>query len=146
MTRSVLTLPLRAVRIGHKVARRLAVPALVGTVVRKVMQRPSAEPARVPDPAPHDPEPVVDPVPLREAAVDLDVDVTLPSELPIRAYDALSADDAIAAIRDVGEVADVRTVLAFEEENAKRDAVLTVLRERLASLDTGAAVGTSGSG
>lgn len=140
MARSLLTLPVTAVKIGAKVARKLAWPALAVSLVVKAMQRPAAAPAE-PTPAPvqvREPQPVVDPVPLAEAAVDLDVEVTLASELPIRAYDALAAADAELAIRELTDAEEVRAVLHFEEENAKRADVLDVARDRLATLSQAA--------
>ncbi len=154
MTRSVLAFPVRVVRVGGKVAKRLAFPVLAVGLIRKVVQRPASSPAArvTPDPgpvaaptpkppaakrsdaAPPEPEPVIDPVPLAEPAVDLDVDVTLPSELPIRSYDALAAADAERAIRELVDADEVRAVLHFEEENAKRADVLTAAREHLAVL------------
>lgn len=169
---SVLTLPVTAIRISGKIVRKLTPLALIGTAaaVIRTVRPPSAPPARVtrdPGPgaaptrapklvvaeppapfvAPAGPELVIDPIPLAEPALDLDVEVTLPSELPIRAYDALAAKDAVNAIRDLTDVEEVRTVLAFEEENAKRSTVLAAARGRLAVLETGAAAAmTPGSG
>ncbi|HVE27070.1 MAG TPA: hypothetical protein VNC22_16805 [Sporichthya sp.] len=87
--------------------------------------------------APREPEVVIDPVPLPEPAVDLDADVTLPSELPIRGYDAMNATDASRAIRELTDLDEVRTVLSFEEENAKRSTVLTAARTHLTVLEQG---------
>lgn len=159
MTTSVLALPAAMVRTGRKLARTLAFPAVAGgaLIYRTVRKKNSTPPVRVtpdpgraasptvvplrtahdttePVPAPAEPTPVIDPIPLAEAAVDLDVEVTLSSELPIRAYDALAAKDAVAAIRELTDVEEVRTVLAFEEENAKRSTVLTAARSHLAAL------------
>ncbi|HUR75300.1 MAG TPA: hypothetical protein VMZ00_13560 [Sporichthya sp.] len=172
MNRSLLALPFRAVlasgKIGGKVARRLVFPALAVTLVRRALSEPSSAPAAkvTPDPGPEakptstpasaglravpepspEPMPVVDPVPLAEAAVDLDVEVTLPSELPIRSYDALAAADAKRMITELTDADEVRAVLAFEEENAKRSTVIAAARARLRVLDSGAAVTTPGSG
>jgi hypothetical protein len=160
MTTSVLALPTAMLRAGRKLVKTLTLPARAGAavVVRTVRRNDGPPSVRVtPDPGPaawpttvparttHDaaepvaapPEPtrVIDPIPLAEPAVDLDVEVTLPSELPIRAYDALPAKDAVAAIRQLTDVEEVRTVLAFEEENAKRSTVLTAARSHLAALE-----------
>lgn len=161
MTTSVLAVPTAMLRAGRKVAKTLTLPAVAGAalVFRAVRRKDSAPAVRVtPDPgpeasptavpdrsaatptseapvAPAEPMPVIDPIPLAEPAMDLDVEVTLPSELPIRAYDALPAKDAVAAIRDLTEVEQVRTVLAFEEENSKRITVLSAARAHLAGLE-----------
>jgi hypothetical protein len=77
---------------------------------------------------------VVDPVPLAEPAVDLDVDVVLASELAIPSYDALRAADAVTAIRALTDAQEIRTVVQFEEQNGKRSTVLTAAQAHLASL------------
>lgn len=160
MTTSVLALPTAMLRTGRKLAKTLAFPAIAGAaLVYRTMRKhdsaptvrvtpdpgPTASPTSVPARATHDatepvaapaePMPVIDPIPLAEPAMDLDVEVTLPSELPIRAYDALPAKDAVAAIRELTDVEGVRTVLAFEEENSKRSTVLTAARSHLAALE-----------
>lgn len=160
MTTPVLALPAAMLRTGRKLAKTLALPAVAGAalVYRAVRKKDSAPSVRVtadpgpgasptavrtgtprdatePVPAPPEPAPVIDPVPLAEPATDLDVEVTLPSELPIRAYDALPAKDAVAAIRGLRDADKVRTVLAFEEENAKRSTVLSAARSHLAALE-----------
>ncbi|GAA0636975.1 hypothetical protein GCM10009547_46630 [Sporichthya brevicatena] len=162
MTRSVLALPFTALRTGRKLASRLPWPVLVGAaavVYRKVHHSegnkpdldafpgdaPAAKrprPVAVPNPpqaepqaVDREPEVVIEPVPLAEPAMDLDVDVTLPSELPIRAYDALSAKDAVAALRELTAPEEVRTVLDFEAENGKRATVLSAGRTHLAALE-----------
>jgi hypothetical protein len=72
---------------------------------------------------------------LPEPAADLDVEVTLPSELPIPSYDAMNAADATAAIKQLTDADEVRTVLQFEEENAKRKTVLTAAGAHLATMN-----------
>jgi hypothetical protein len=156
MTSSVLALPVRLFRVGCTIAGQLAKPVKrAAGLLDRAVHRPApapAPPARVsPDPgptappttpppaqsvvaAPPEPEIVVDPVPLPEPAIDLDVDVTLPSELPIRSYDALNATDAAAAIKELTDAEDVRAVLRFEEENAKRKTVLAAAATHLTSL------------
>ncbi|MBA3742618.1 hypothetical protein [Sporichthya sp.] len=154
---SVLALPFTALRTGRKLAGHLTLPALAGAaaLIYRTVRRSTTGPAsasttgpvavpstptaaRTSAPrksaAPAERELVVDPIPLAEAAVDLDVEVTLPSELPIRSYDALAAKDAAHAIRELTEAEEVRTVLAFEEENSKRSTVLTAARAHLAGL------------
>lgn len=162
MTTSVLAVPTAVLRTGRKLAKTLTLPAVAGAALmfRAMRRRGSAPAVRVtPDPGPgasptvvpvrskaaaaaapgapgtDEPSPVIDPIPLAEPAVDLEVEVTLPSELPIRAYDALSAKDAVAAIRELTEAEEVRTVLDFEEENSKRTTVLAAARAHLTALE-----------
>jgi hypothetical protein len=152
MTSPVLALPARLLRTARSLAGRLAVPAkrAAGLIDRAVHRAGPRPPAQVtPDPGPTattEPaadsevvsppaEVVVDPVPLPEPAADLDVEVTLPSELPIPSYDAMNAADAAAAIKQLTDADEVRTVLQFEEENAKRKTVLTAAGTHLATMN-----------
>lgn len=99
----------------------------VQKTAEKTVQKTSAD-------AVQEPMIVLEAEPLPDAAVDLDVEVVLPSELPIRSYDALRATDAVEAIRGLSKAEEVRTVLEFEEENGKRATVLSAGRARLAAL------------
>lgn len=160
MTSLVRTVPKLVFRTTRRVSR-LPLPVLAGAaalIYRKTRRsdprpvvRASTSPAapttadrtgtakRAAEPVPpREPEVVIDSVPLAEPAMDLDVEVTLPSELPIRGYDAMNAADASRAIRDLTAVDDVRLVLSFEEENAKRSTVLTAGRAHLTVLEQGA--------
>lgn len=137
MKSPVLALPAFAFRTTRRLAK-LPLPVLAGAAAllyrqaHRTEQKPAATPRAE---MPREPEVVVEPVPLAEPAVDLDADVTLPSELPIRSYDAMNAADASRAIRELTDIEDVRTVLAFEEENAKRSTVLTAARGHLGALE-----------
>ena len=53
------------------------------------------------------------------------------SELPIRGYDTLNADTAIARIGRLSDADDVRTVLAYEAANKNRKGVNAAARDRL---------------
>jgi bacterioferritin (cytochrome b1) len=53
------------------------------------------------------------------------------SELPIRGYDALNADTAIARIGRLGDADDVRTILAYETANKARKSVTAAARDQL---------------
>jgi hypothetical protein len=152
MAPAVIALPISAARVVTRLARRAVWPVLAVTVIYRAIQRPGSPPAArvAPDPgpvgtrtatpdsppsaAPREPELVIDPVALPEPAVDLDVEVTLASELPIRSYDALAAADAVHVIRELTDAEEVSAVLRFEEENAKRDEVLAAAREHLAAV------------
>jgi hypothetical protein len=48
----------------------------------------------------------------------------LPSELPIAAYDAMAEADAARAIRSLEDPDEVAMMLAYEQANAKRAAVI----------------------
>jgi len=151
MPSPVLTIPTRLLRTVRTLAGHLAKPAKsAATLLDRVVHRAGPAPAQhTPDPGPSaatTPPPrsetvsppaaevVVDPVPLPEPAVDTDVEVTLPSELPIRSYDALNAADAATAIKELTDAEEVRTVLRFEEENAKRKTVLAAAASHLTAL------------
>jgi bacterioferritin (cytochrome b1) len=53
------------------------------------------------------------------------------SELPIRGYDALNADTAIARIGRLGDADDVRTILAYETATKHRKGVTAAARHQL---------------
>lgn len=56
------------------------------------------------------------------------------SELPIKNYEGLSTTDAIAAIKKLTEVEDVRTVVAFEEAHKGRSSVVSAAQTRVAAI------------
>jgi bacterioferritin (cytochrome b1) len=56
------------------------------------------------------------------------------SELPIRRYDDLPVGTAADRIRRLGDVEDVRTMLAYESANKQRKGVLNASRERIEEL------------
>jgi len=57
-----------------------------------------------------------------------------PDELPIKDYDELTAQPSIAAIRGLEDPADVRAVVAFEEQHKNRAGVLSAADARIAAL------------
>jgi hypothetical protein len=61
------------------------------------------------------------------------------SELPIRRYDALTANEAAAAVRHLGDPADVDAVAAYELRTKKRSTVIRAVETHRSSL-----VGTGG--
>ena len=56
------------------------------------------------------------------------------SELPVKNYDNLTTQDAIAAIRKLTEVEDVRTVVAYEEAHKARSSVVSAAQTRVAAI------------
>lgn len=56
------------------------------------------------------------------------------SELPIGDYDGLAADDAVAAIKKLDRVADVNTIISYEEANKDRRSVVSAAQTRHADL------------
>jgi hypothetical protein len=56
------------------------------------------------------------------------------SELPIKGYEGLSTTDAIAAIKKLTAVEDVRTVVAFEESHKARSSVVSAAQTRVAAI------------
>jgi hypothetical protein len=144
-----LTLPIVAVRrtarMGRKLTRLVAVPALgaaAGMAYRALRRAQPGRPQPVrpqtdgADAAPEPSRPVAvssDPTHPPINAVDPET-LVLPSELPIPSYDALAARDAARALRELTDPDEVATVLQFEEENAKRPSVLTAAQAHLEAL------------
>jgi hypothetical protein len=56
------------------------------------------------------------------------------SELPIKNYDNLTTTDAIAAIKKLTDVEDVRTVVAYEESHKARSSVVSAAQTRVAAI------------
>jgi hypothetical protein len=56
------------------------------------------------------------------------------SELPIKNYEGLSTTDAIAAIKKLTDVEDIRAVLAFEESHKGRSSVVSAAQTRVAAI------------
>jgi hypothetical protein len=133
-------------RAGRKLAGLLALPALgaaAGGVAYRVLHR--GRPPAATEPAP-EPAPVFSPRTERTAAappptlsvvdtIDPDVGVVPASELPIPSFDELAAKDAARLIRELTDAEEVRTVLRFEQENAKRATVIAAAEARLAVLE-----------
>ncbi|MGA9872937.1 MAG: ferritin-like domain-containing protein [Rhodococcus sp. (in: high G+C Gram-positive bacteria)] len=65
----------------------------------------------------------------RSAAGVLDAD-----ELPIADYESLNVSESVAAIKDLTEPRDVRTVLAFEEAHKNRHGVVSAAQTRVAAI------------
>lgn len=55
-------------------------------------------------------------------------------ELPIDGYDGLSVNDAVAAIRELGDAQDVRVIIAFEEAHKNRQRVVSAAQTRVAAI------------
>ncbi len=56
------------------------------------------------------------------------------SELPVKNYESLSTADAIAAVKKLNEVDDVRAVIAFEEAHKARSSVVSAAQTRVAAI------------
>lgn len=56
------------------------------------------------------------------------------SELPIKNYDELYAQDAVKAVKALGKAADVRAVLRYEENNAARRSVISAAEAQITAL------------
>lgn len=56
------------------------------------------------------------------------------TELPIDGYDELNVTEAVAAIKDLSDPADVRSVLAYEEANKARQGVVSAAQTRVAQI------------
>lgn len=57
-----------------------------------------------------------------------------PGELPIRDYDDMNVSQAVAAVKELTEPADVRAIVAYEEANKKRQGVVSAAQARLAAI------------
>lgn len=57
-----------------------------------------------------------------------------PGELPVRDYDELNVSQAVAAVKDLTEPADIRTIVAYEEAHKKRHGVVSAAQTRLAAI------------
>ena len=55
-------------------------------------------------------------------------------ELPIAGYDELNVNDAVAAVRDLDEPADVRATMAYEEAHKNRQRVVSAAQTRIAAI------------
>jgi hypothetical protein len=60
--------------------------------------------------------------------------VVTAEELPSADYDDLKVSDAVAAIKDLDEPADLRVVIAYEERNKYRHGVVSAAQTRVADL------------
>ncbi|GGG15800.1 hypothetical protein GCM10007304_32330 [Rhodococcoides trifolii] len=55
-------------------------------------------------------------------------------ELPIEGYDDLTVNNAVAAIRELTDTQDVRTIVAYEERNKNRQGVVSAAQTHVASI------------
>ncbi|MCF6386757.1 ferritin-like domain-containing protein [Mycobacterium sp. MBM] len=56
------------------------------------------------------------------------------SELPISGYDELNVNDAVAAVKELDEPADIRVVIAYEEFHKNRQRVVSAAQSRLSTI------------
>ena len=63
-----------------------------------------------------------------------DVGALSADELPIKKYDSLSQQDAITAIKKLDTAADVRAVVAYEENHKNRSSVVSAAQTRVAAI------------
>jgi hypothetical protein len=54
--------------------------------------------------------------------------------LPIASYDELNQSQAVAAVKDLTEAADIRSIVAYEEANKNRPRVVSAAQTRLAAI------------
>ncbi|MET0899161.1 MAG: ferritin-like domain-containing protein [Mycobacterium sp.] len=57
-----------------------------------------------------------------------------PAELPIPGYDELTVADAVAAVKDLTDTSDIRTILAWEEAHKNRARVVSAAQTRGATI------------
>jgi hypothetical protein len=57
-----------------------------------------------------------------------------PSELPIADYDDLNQTDAVAAVKELTEPADIRVIVAYEEAHKNRARVVSAAQTRVAAI------------
>lgn len=60
--------------------------------------------------------------------------VLAPEELPIAGYDELNLNEAIAAVKDLSDPADLRVVIAYEEAHKARQRVVSAAQTRVAAI------------
>jgi hypothetical protein len=60
--------------------------------------------------------------------------VVEPSELPIPDYDLLNVSDAVAAVKDLTDSADIRVIIAYEEAHKNRQGVVSAAQTRVAAI------------
>ncbi|OBK14386.1 hypothetical protein [Mycobacterium asiaticum] len=56
------------------------------------------------------------------------------SELPIKNYDDLNVNDAVAAIKDLDKPRDVRVIIAYEEAHKERQRIISAAQTRVAAI------------
>lgn len=57
-----------------------------------------------------------------------------PDELPIAGYDELNVNDAVAAVKELSEPADIRVIIAYEEFHKNRQRVVSAAQSRLSTI------------
>ena len=57
-----------------------------------------------------------------------------PGELPVDDYDTLNVSEAVAAVKELTEPADVRAIVAYEEAHKNRQGVVSAAQTRLAAI------------
>ena len=68
------------------------------------------------------------------AAICFPAGVVEPSELPIPDYDLLNVSDAVAAVKDLTDSADIRVIIAYEEAHKNRQGVVSAAQTRVAAI------------
>ncbi len=57
-----------------------------------------------------------------------------PSELPITGYDELNLNEAVAAVKELGDPADIRVIVAYEEAHKNRARLVSAAQARVAAI------------
>jgi len=57
-----------------------------------------------------------------------------PEELPIAGYDDLNLNEAVAAVKDLADPADIRAIIAYEEAHKARQKVVSAAQTRVAAI------------
>ncbi|WP_280496852.1 ferritin-like domain-containing protein [Nocardia asiatica] len=57
-----------------------------------------------------------------------------PDELPVGDYDELNVSQAVAAVKDLSDPADIRAIVAYEEAHKNRHGVVSAAQTRLAAI------------
>jgi hypothetical protein len=57
-----------------------------------------------------------------------------PAELPISDYDSLNVSDAVAAVKELDDPADIRVIVAYEEAHKERQRVVSAAQTRVAAI------------
>ena len=60
-----------------------------------------------------------------------------PEELPIAGYDDLNLNEAVAAVKDLSDPADIRAIIAYEEAHKARQRVVSAAQTRVAAIAQG---------
>ncbi len=57
-----------------------------------------------------------------------------PSELPIAGYEELNLSEAVAAVKDLTDPSDIRTIIAYEEAHKNRQRIVSAAQTRVAAI------------